>query len=185
MNVEPKSFQNLGPREIAIYTDGACSGNPGSAGLGVLLIIGKDLIPNGPLACAYARHIAYPSTNNKAELTAIKVALEEIITLRSRRRMEGPDTVYLYSDSTYALKSIAGHYRPFKNTWLIDSGKELVKYADYKLRFFHIRAHRGHEWNEAADVLAKTACADDEMASEELFMTEDTLRESIQKLGTK
>ncbi len=125
---------------IKIYTDGASSGNPGPAGIGVLLLYGdkqkeiSQYIGNG--------------TNNIAELTAIKVALEEL------KRNDLP--VRIFSDSSYSIGLLTKGWKPKKNQELVFDIKVLMK--EFKdLKFIKVKGHAGIKENEIADFLATSA----------------------------
>ncbi|MEM8985310.1 MAG: ribonuclease HI [Pseudomonadota bacterium] len=134
---------------IEAYTDGACSGNPGPGGWGVLLRAGdheKEL--NGGEA---------DTTNNRMEMTAAIKALQSLKKSSSK--------VVLYTDSTYLkdgiTKWIAGWKRngwktaakkPVKNKDLWEQLDGLVARHDVELRW--VKGHAGHPENERADALA-------------------------------
>lgn len=127
---------------IHAYTDGACSGNPGPAGIGVVLICGarrKEI----------AEYIG-SATNNIAELTAIKRALEAI---RDRDR-----TVIVYSDSSYALGLLGEGWRPKVNRELVAELRALAaRFGD--VHWIKVAGHAGVKENERCDELAKDAIA--------------------------
>lgn len=128
---------------IDIYTDGACSGNPGEAGYGVILI---------DTANGNSKEISQSignSTNNIAELSAIKAAL------LACKRAESTNAV-VYTDSKYAIGVCSGTYKAKKNTGLITAIQETM--ATFKsIEFKHVRGHEGNVLNERADSLAKAA----------------------------
>lgn len=125
---------------IMVYTDGACGGNPGPAGIGVVLHYrhhSKEI----------SRFIG-TGTNNIAELTAIKVALEEIKDPRV------PVTVH--TDSAYCLGVLAGNWKAKLNRTLIEeTKKEMARFA--RLTFVKVEGHTGIEDNEKANDLAQQA----------------------------
>ena len=138
-------------KTVEIYTDGACSGNPGPGGWGVLLRMGeveKELSGG-----------ENPTTNNRMELMAAIMGLEALMR---------PSTVKLYTDSQYVQKGI--------NEWLSGwiargwktADKKPVKNADlwrrldaaragHKVEFIWVRGHDGHAENERVDCLAVAA----------------------------
>ena len=136
---------------VAIYTDGACSGNPGPGGWGAVLLYGE-----------YRREIsgAVPdTTNNRMELTAAIRALEAL-----NRRSD----VALYTDSTYVKDGItrwlpgwkAKGWRtasksPVKNRDLWEALDALVQRHDVSWHW--VRGHAGDPENERADTLAREA----------------------------
>ena len=136
---------------VAIYTDGACSGNPGPGGWGAVLLYG-----------AHRREISGASadtTNNRMELTAAIRALEAL---------KVPSTVALYTDSTYVKDGItrwlpnwkARGWRtasksPVKNRDLWEALDALVQRHD--VAWHWVRGHAGNPENERADALAREA----------------------------
>ncbi len=135
-----KEEKDLPENTIKIYTDGASSGNPGPAGIGVFLIF-KDKKKE------ISKYIGH-STNNIAELTAIKVALEEL------KRCDLP--VRIYSDSSYSIGLLTKNWKPKKNQELVSDIKHLMsKFSD--LGFIKVKGHSGIYENEVADKLATSA----------------------------
>lgn len=128
------------PETIYIYTDGACSGNPGPAGIGVVLVCGGR-----------RREIAESigeATNNIAELTAIHRAL---CAVRDRNR-----PVVLHTDSHYAFGVLTLGWKAAKNRDLIAAIRKKMA-AFPRLRIVRVPGHRGVEENERADRLAVEA----------------------------
>ncbi len=125
---------------IKIYTDGASSGNPGPAGIGVLLIYGEK-------QKKISEYIG-ESTNNIAELTAIKKALTSL------KRLDLP--VRIFSDSSYAIGSLTKPWKPKKNRELILEIRQLMKKFD-DLALIKVKGHSGIKENEVADFLATSA----------------------------
>jgi ribonuclease HI len=125
---------------IKIYTDGASSGNPGPAGIGVVLIYGEN-------KREISKYIG-DGTNNIAELTAIKVGLEEL------KRVDLP--VRVFSDSSYSIGLLTKNWKPTKNQELVQEIKTLMrKFPD--LDFIKVKGHSGIKENEVADFLATSA----------------------------
>lgn len=138
--------------EIVIYTDGACSGNPGPGGWGTVVIY-----PDGrlrELGGGEAR-----TTNNRMELLAAIKGLEEV-------RMR-PEPVLLYTDSTYvvngATKWVAGWRRkgwrtseggPVLNQELWERLDALASARKGRLTWGVVKGHSGHECNERCDAIA-------------------------------
>ena len=135
---------------IEIHTDGACKGNPGPGGWGVLLKSGhteKELF-GGELA----------TTNNRMELTAVIEALAAL---------KRPCQVSLYLDSEYVRKGITewihgwkargwrtASKQPVKNVELWQRLDELVATAGHHIEWHWVRGHTGDPGNERADALA-------------------------------
>jgi ribonuclease HI len=127
------------PRDaIIVYTDGASSGNPGPAGIGVVLSWqGRTREFGRPIGTA---------SNNEAELRAVLEALRAI------RRPSLP--VIIYTDSTYVIGALVGGNKVRANEdWIHAIQEEMQRFT--KLRFEKVEAHRGIPGNEAADRLAK------------------------------
>jgi len=125
---------------IKIYTDGASSGNPGPSGIGVLLIYGEN-------KKQISEYIG-KATNNIAELTAIKVGLQQL------KRMDLP--VRIFSDSSYSIGLLTKNWKPLKNQELFIEIKALMnKFSD--LDFIKVKGHSGNKENEVADFLATSA----------------------------
>jgi len=122
---------------IEMYTDGACSGNPGTAGIGIVLIY-KDKIKK------ISKNIG-KGTNNIAELTAIKVGLETIINKKI--------PVKIYSDSQYCINVLTGQWESKANFKLIDEIKDLISQFS-KIEFIKVKAHSKVKYNELANSLA-------------------------------
>ncbi|MBF0377020.1 MAG: reverse transcriptase-like protein [Desulfamplus sp.] len=125
---------------ITIYTDGASSGNPGPGGIGIFLKYNEH-------EKEISESIGH-TTNNIAELTAIKRALLEL------KRYDLP--VRLYTDSSYALGILTKRWKATKNQELVAETRELIKkFKD--IRFIKTKGHAGVVGNEKADALATQA----------------------------
>ena len=136
---------------IEIFTDGACRGNPGPGGWGAVLRSGgrEKLLSGG----------SSDTTNNRMELTAAIEALEAL------RR---PCRVRLNTDSTYLKNGITqwipawkrrdwktADRKPVKN---VDLWRRLERAASpHEVEWVWVRGHSGHEGNEKADALARSA----------------------------
>ena len=139
--------------QVELFTDGACSGNPGPGGWGYILrhpASGKVREAAGAEAM---------TTNNRMELTAVI----EGLTALSRRSV-----VELYSDSQYVLNGLKTWLADWKKRGWKTAAKKPVKNADlwrrldeltqvHEVRFHWIRGHQGHPENERADALAVAA----------------------------
>jgi len=124
--------------EIVAYTDGACSGNPGPAGLGVVVLAGAERIER----FEYLGR----ATNNVAELTAIERALEEI----------GDREAIVYTDSQYAIGVLQKGWKAKANKELI-AGIKVALAGCPKVRLAYVPGHAGIDLNERADELARRA----------------------------
>lgn len=134
---------------VDIYTDGACSGNPGPGGWGVLLRIGEvetELCGGEPA-----------TTNNRMELLAVIEALQSLTASTTAR---------VYTDSQYVQKGISEWIHSWKQRGWKTAGKEPVKNEDlwrrldslasgHTLEWHWVRGHNGHPENERVDALAR------------------------------
>ncbi len=128
---------------IHVWTDGACTGNPGPAGLGVVYIDGKD-----PSARRELSEFLGPGTNNIAELTAIERGLQ-LVGDKTR-------TVAVYTDSSYAIGLLSQGWKAKANVDLVARIRTLCKtFGD--LRFVKVAGHSGIPLNERTDELATGA----------------------------
>lgn len=136
---------------LVIYTDGACSGNPGPGGWGVLMRFGereKELFGGEP-----------DTTNNRMELMAAIRALEAI-----KPGYKG--SITLWTDSTYVMKGITEWIHGWKKRGWKKSDKKPVVNADlwkeldtvnakHDINWRWVKGHAGEEGNERADALAR------------------------------
>lgn len=138
--------------EITIYTDGACSGNPGPGGWGAILMMGanKKEISGGQKN----------TTNNIMELTAVIEAL---------KLLKRPCKVDLYSDSAYVVNAFLQNWINgwIKNGWK-NSSKEEVKNKElwqellsltkiHSVTFHKVKGHSDNKFNNRCDELARNA----------------------------
>ncbi|MCI9247296.1 MAG: ribonuclease HI [Clostridia bacterium] len=141
--------------KVTIYTDGACSGNPGPGGWGSILMSGSNQkeISGGKK----------DTTNNIMELTAVIEAL---------KLLKRPCEVDLYSDSAYVVNAFLQDWISgwLKNNW-INSSKEEVKNKElwqelvsltqtHKVTFHKVKGHSDNEYNNRCDELARNAIKD-------------------------
>ena len=138
-------------KQISIFTDGACRGNPGPGGWGVVMRYGThEKTFSGS---------EKETTNNRMELMAAIMALK---LLREPCRIE------LYTDSQYLQKGITLWLEDWKNRQWKKSDRKPVKNADlwmmldevtekHGITWHWVKAHNGHRENEMADLLANQA----------------------------
>ena len=140
--------------EVDIFTDGACSGNPGPGGWGAILRAGgkeRELFGG-----------ERETTNNRMELTAVIRALEAL---------KRPVRARVWTDSQYVQKGISEWIRGWKARGWKTASKEPVKNADlwreldrlaaqHEVDWRWVRGHAGHPENERADALARRGIAD-------------------------
>ncbi|MEG1514656.1 MAG: ribonuclease HI [Clostridia bacterium] len=139
-------------KQVTIYTDGACSGNPGPGGWGAVLLFGE-----------FRRELSGyegATTNNRMEMTA---AIEALGALKE------PCEVSLYTDSAYLAHAFQKHWLDNwqRNNWL-KSDKKPVENRDlwekllalakaHKLTFFKVKGHANNKENNRCDELATGA----------------------------
>ncbi len=144
---------NRDPDAIVIYTDGACSGNPGPGGWGALL----EWREHNREISGGERH----TTNNRMELTA---------AIRALQTLKKPSRVILHTDSQYLKNGITSWIRRWKTNGWITADKSLVKNADLWRQLDHlivshevdwrwVRGHSGDRGNERADQLSREGLA--------------------------
>ena len=134
---------------VDIWTDGACSGNPGPGGWGALLRMGsreKELFGGEPA-----------TTNNRMELTAVIEAL---------KALKRPVQARVFTDSQYVQKGISEWIVGWKRRGWKTADKKPVKNVDlwqlldresarHRIEWCWVRGHAGHAENERADALAR------------------------------
>ena len=138
--------------KVIIYTDGACSGNPGPGGWGAILMYHekKKEISGGEK----------DTTNNVMELTAV---------IEGLKALKFPCEVDLYSDSAYVVNAFdkGWIYNWVKNNWKT-AGKDPVKNQElwqelyaltktHKVKFHTVKGHSDNEYNNRCDELARNA----------------------------
>lgn len=127
---------------IIIYTDGACSMNPGPMGIGAVIISGEDR--------QEISEFLGTGTNNIAELTAIERALQEIPEGQRER------TVVVHTDSSYSIGILDKGWKAKANTELVARIRGLTK-GFPNLQFVKVKGHAGIPENERCDELATSA----------------------------
>lgn len=136
---------------VTIFTDGACSGNPGRGGWGAILRFGtvEKELSGGELN----------TTNNRMELTAVIRALESL---------KRPCAVDLYTDSQYVKNGVMEWMRGWRARGWKTADRKPVKNVDlweqmwqlaqtHKVTLHWVKGHAGHPENERADELARLA----------------------------
>lgn len=147
---------------ITVYTDGACSGNPGPGGYGVIMRCG------GMEKCLSAGYSC--TTNNRMELLAVITALEAV-------KWENAD-ITVWSDSSYVVDAV-------EKKWVFSWEKKsnfagkanrdlwtrfLSVYRRHNVRFQWIRGHNGHPENEQCDRMAVCAASGDNLLTDEAYI---------------
>jgi ribonuclease HI len=142
-----------GGGNVLIWTDGACSGNPGPGGWGAILRYGaseKELFGGAP-----------DTTNNRMELTAAIMALEAL---------KRDCAVDLYTDSQYVRNGIMSWMAGWKRNGWRTADRKPVKNVElwqrleaaqthHRIRWHWVKGHAGHSENERADELARRGMA--------------------------
>ena len=143
-------------KQVSLFTDGACSGNPGPGGWAFILRCNKT-------EKELERSDGEPeSTNNKMELTAV---------IRGLQALTEPCEVTLYADSSYVLQGMSSWMSGWKKRgWKRKEGSKLVPVKNVELwkqldalmgqhtvHYQHVKGHAGHLENERCDELAVAA----------------------------
>lgn len=136
-------------KKVTLYTDGACSGNPGRGGWGAVLIYGKiEKEMSG---------VAEVTTNNQMELTAV---------IEGLKALKEPCEVLVYSDSAYVVNAFNQNWIEgwVQNNWRNSKKdpvanrelwEELIALTDkHKVTFNKVKGHAGDIYNERCDALA-------------------------------
>lgn len=138
--------------DIEIFTDGACSGNPGKGGWGAILRCGE----NEKELSGYV----VDTTNNRMELTAVIEAL---------KALKRECVITIYTDSRYVMDGVNQWLPNWKrNDWRTTNKKSAVKNIDlwqeldlllplHKIKWIWVKGHNGHIENERVDKLARDA----------------------------
>ncbi len=138
---------------VTIWTDGACSGNPGPGGWGAILRYGgteKELFGGEP-----------DTTNNRMELTAAIMALEALTR---------PCTIEVHTDSQYVRGGVTGWINGWKRNGWKTADRQPVKNVElwqrleaaaerHTVAWHWVKGHAGHDENERADELARRGMA--------------------------
>lgn len=135
---------------IEIYTDGACSGNPGKGGYGIVM-----KVPEKQYERRFSKGFRL-TTNNRMELLAVIVALE---------KLKSPDNdIHIFTDSKYVSDAVNQNWisgwikRGFKNVKNPDLWQRIIPLLKLHNPTFHwIKGHAGHPENEICDQLAVKA----------------------------
>ena len=138
-------------KNVEIFTDGACKGNPGPGGWGVLLRMGqheKELSGSDP-----------STTNNRMEMTAVLMALGALIE---------PCEIIVHTDSRYVIDGMTKWIHGWKRNGWINASKQPVRNADswpdlieaaqrHTIGWHWVKGHNGHPANARVDKLARDA----------------------------
>lgn len=151
-------------KQVVIYTDGACSGNPGPGGYGAVLLYGAH---RKELAGGFRR-----TTNNRMELMAAIVAL---------RALKDRCAVRLHTDSQYIVQAIQQGWaaRWQANGWMRNKKEKAVNPdlwtqllelgRQHEVEFIWVRGHAGNRENERCDQLAVAAAQQANLPADEVY----------------
>ncbi|MDR2939960.1 MAG: ribonuclease HI [Clostridiales bacterium] len=151
-------------KKIIIYTDGACSNNPGKGGYGAILLY-KGIKKEISAGYLY-------TTNNRMELLAAVAALEQL---------KEPCDVELYSDSKYIVDAINKGWaaRWQKNNWMRNKTDKAINpdlwerllalISKHKTKFIWVKGHADNEFNNQCDFLARQAILSSNLLTDENY----------------
>lgn len=157
-----------GKKTIDLFTDGACSGNPGKGGYGVVL---KYMGHEKELSEGYML-----TTNNRMEILAV---------IRGLEALNESCNVNVYSDSKYVIDAITQGwvYKWEMNNWMrnkkdpavnVDLWEQLLVLLDeHNVEFHWVKGHAGHPENERCDRLAVSAAAGENLKQDEGYKAEE------------
>ncbi len=155
-------------KQVTLYTDGACQGNPGPGGYGAILVYGEK---RREISAGYRL-----TTNNRMEILAVISGLE---TLRY------PCAVTVYTDSQYVANSMSkGWARRWRDNGWMRNAKERAINVDlwdkmlslcekHKISFIWVRGHAGHPENERCDALSVAAAKNKDLLIDEVYEREN------------
>ena len=137
--------------DVVMYTDGACSGNPGPGGWGTVMLAGKH---RKELSGGEAE-----TTNNRMEMMAV---------IKGAEALKRGCSVDIYTDSTYVMKGVTEWLSGWKQNGWRTASRQPVKNMDlwqrlekaldrHDVKWFWVRGHSGIPGNERADELARRA----------------------------
>ena len=147
---------------IEIFTDGACSGNPGKGGYGIVM-----KVPEKNYEKRYSKGFRH-TTNNRMELLAVITALEKLKSTEN--------DIHIYTDSKYVSDAINQKWifgwikKGFKNVKNPDLWKRLIPLLKaHKITFHWVKGHAGHPENEICDRLAVEAAQSSDLQIDAYF----------------
>ena len=148
--------------KIEIFTDGACSGNPGKGGYGILM-----RVPEKKYQKTFSKGFR-KTTNNRMELLAVIVALEKLKSTDNE--------IHVFTDSKYVADAINKNWisgwikRGWKNVKNPDLWKRFLQsYELHQPKFHWIKGHSGHPENEICDQLAVKASQSENLETDTYF----------------
>ena len=148
--------------KIEIFTDGACSGNPGKGGYGIVM-----RVPEKNYEKRYSQGFRL-TTNNRMELLAVITALEKLKSTEN--------DIHIYTDSKYVVDAIQKKWLQswvkigFKNKKNPDLWRRMIPLLkEHQTTFHWIKGHAGHHENEICDELAVKAAQTEPLFIDEYF----------------
>lgn len=144
-------------KKIILYTDGACSGNPGPGGWGCILFYTDSTGTEHKLELSGSES---DTTNNRMELTAV---------IEGIKKLKSPCDISIYSDSQYVCNAInKGWLFGWQKKGWVNSAKEPVKNIDlwklyisvaqpHSIKFINVKGHSDNVYNNRCDELARAA----------------------------
>lgn len=153
--------------KLRIYTDGACSGNPGAGGAASITFLDKTEYEEDHIIFTYITDSREVTTNQRMELLAILNALEHAKTYN----LQETDSIELYSDSAYCINAFNQKWIAswLKNGWVNakkqpvanqDLWKDIVKITNElkpAIKWIKVNGHSDNKWNNYVDHLAVKA----------------------------
>jgi ribonuclease HI len=151
-------------KTVDIYTDGACSGNPGRGGYGVVMLYGSA---RKELSEGFER-----TTNNRMEVLAV---------IKGLSALKESCNVNLYSDSRYVVDAIEkGWLKSWKKNGWKKSNKDKVLNVDlwmrleeqlerHNVKFIWVKGHAANKENERCDLLAREAAAKEHLSTDDEY----------------
>lgn len=151
-------------KTVTIYTDGACSGNPGAGGYGIVMLYGAA---RRELSGGFRK-----TTNNRMELLAV---------IRGLEALKEPCSVKLYSDSKYVVDAVEkGWAKKWQKQGWMRNNKEKASNIDlwerllsllevHEVTFIWVKGHANHPENERCDQLAREAISQSLLENDEIY----------------
>lgn len=141
---------------MRIFTDGACSGNPGPGGYAVVV---EPFVLGDPVEFYFSGRKPF-TTNNEMELMAAHEAMSiaAMLVEKPKDKLHKPYTVTIISDSQYVVKGCTGEWKPktHKDHWEMVRS-HIIYNPHIEFKFEWVKGHKGNKLNELADELAKLA----------------------------
>lgn len=153
--MEKKEMEEKEMENVEVYTDGACTGNPGPGGYAAVVVNNNKILKEVTGFC-------HDTTNNRMELTALIEAL---------KALKNTNKIKIYTDSDYLLQGVKSWLEKWSNNGWKTAGGDNVKnrdlwekikqlLTDFDLDIRKVKAHSGNKYNERADSLAKEQIED-------------------------